>query len=575
MSSITYWSRLEPDPRSPSIAKSLSAQIRDPLWMLTRQWQFGEFRGEDAGSPAYTQLLATQSSFVGYQVEGQPLLTFNTPAPLEKLAEQEPFSAADFSLQVELGQTFEALLVQAEADDLDDLIDDYRAAYRLPVNPDEKNPEVSRFLRICGGRAIAGGDLYLAAKAAAPLLPDKPVISDPEKRMKAEKAIRNFLAWVKEVFGELGAEDPPAWKPERLEYGIEALAVSPAGNLITFAAEPGRSGELDWRAFDLQPEAPPGAPGLPAPVTLSPFNALPTQVRFRGMPNARWWDFENGGMNFGAVTADRTDLAKLIALDFMLVHGNDWLVIPYDLPVGSLCRIDALLVRDVFGGLTLVERADAAATLPGERWTMFSTAVKGNPPALADFFVLPPSAFAAQQSGVRLEEVRFIRDEMANMVWAIEHTIENEIGEPQPGHERVVALEPAVPPNSLPVPDDRPPLRYQIQTSVPANWIPFLPVRINTETGDIALERAAMLDQSEPPKPIRPQGRILLPTAPSASPYRVREEEAPHEGVHVSRIVQRVRWIDGSTHLWIAREKCVGKGEGSSGLRFDLAIPNL
>ena len=30
--------------------------MRDPLWMLTRQWQFGEFRGEDAASPVTARI---------------------------------------------------------------------------------------------------------------------------------------------------------------------------------------------------------------------------------------------------------------------------------------------------------------------------------------------------------------------------------------------------------------------------------------------------------------------------------------------------------------------------------------
>jgi hypothetical protein len=50
---LTWWNRLEPRPRSPEVADTLAAKIRDPLWMLTRQWQFGEFQGEDAGSPAW------------------------------------------------------------------------------------------------------------------------------------------------------------------------------------------------------------------------------------------------------------------------------------------------------------------------------------------------------------------------------------------------------------------------------------------------------------------------------------------------------------------------------------------
>jgi hypothetical protein len=44
-------SRLEPRCRSDSFMRGLGARTADPLWMLTRQWQVGEFIGEDAGSP--------------------------------------------------------------------------------------------------------------------------------------------------------------------------------------------------------------------------------------------------------------------------------------------------------------------------------------------------------------------------------------------------------------------------------------------------------------------------------------------------------------------------------------------
>jgi hypothetical protein len=54
------------------------------------------------------------------------------------------------------------------------------------------------------------------------------------------------------------------------------------------------------------------------------------------------------------VRPEKRELTKLIVLDFMLVHANDWYVISFDQPLGSLCRVEALLVRDVFGGTTLV-----------------------------------------------------------------------------------------------------------------------------------------------------------------------------------------------------------------------------
>src|ERR1700704_2211411 len=49
--SITGATRLETQPTAVSLKTGLQAPLADPLWMLTRQWQFNEFQGEDAGTP--------------------------------------------------------------------------------------------------------------------------------------------------------------------------------------------------------------------------------------------------------------------------------------------------------------------------------------------------------------------------------------------------------------------------------------------------------------------------------------------------------------------------------------------
>jgi hypothetical protein len=69
--------------------------------------------------------------------------------------------------------------------------------------------------------------------------------------------------------------------------------------------------------------------------------------------------------------------------------------------------------------------------------------------------------------------------------------------------------------------------------------------------------------------PPRPRGRLL---GPLAGPPRValREDEIPREGARLTHAYQLARWIDGTTFLWLGRRKGVGRGEGSSGLRFDV-----
>src|SRR5688572_1201213 len=56
MPPIMTWTRLEPYARSSALEGGLRAEVRDPLWMVGRQWQLGELWGEDAGSPVQIRL---------------------------------------------------------------------------------------------------------------------------------------------------------------------------------------------------------------------------------------------------------------------------------------------------------------------------------------------------------------------------------------------------------------------------------------------------------------------------------------------------------------------------------------
>ncbi|GAA3169596.1 hypothetical protein [Nonomuraea salmonea] len=47
---VGLWNRIEGRPRTAAFDRALRAEVRDPLWLLTRQWQLGEFRGSDAGT---------------------------------------------------------------------------------------------------------------------------------------------------------------------------------------------------------------------------------------------------------------------------------------------------------------------------------------------------------------------------------------------------------------------------------------------------------------------------------------------------------------------------------------------
>ncbi len=52
----------------------------------------------------------------------------------------------------------------------------------------------------------------------------------------------------------------------------------------------------------------------------------------------------------------------------------------------------------------------------------------------------------------------------------------------------------------------------------------------------------------------------------------IEEEEVPRIGATLKRKFQYARSADGRTWLWIGRSKTAGRGEASSGLRFDVAV---
>jgi hypothetical protein len=555
--SITYWHRVEPYPRGDSLEAGLAAAVRDPLWFLTRQWQLREFQGEDAASPAFTTMTTSTSTLDGWRTGDGPVVSYDGSAPLESVVEAEP-TTPDLRTAVELGQALENRLGGAG----DGVIAALRNAYPVP-RPDElsltdrRDPALVRLARVCGGRATHGINAIRELRAAAPGLPASlQVPAGTETSVAAAAAW--FIAWTEGSLGSIGTADAPAWRPDRLEYAFSASGRTPDGVPLELAGHAGTHGEFDWYAFD-ETSRGPAATAASAPAAT--VSLLPTPVRFSGMPDPRWWAFEDSRVNWSGVDTDRRDLARLLVVDFMLVQGTDWFMVPCGHQVGSLIRVNQLLIRDVFGELTLVGRADAQAGTGRQRWTMFSTLAADG--GLADYALLPPSALRTTLDGPDLEEVRFLRDEQANLVWAVEAITEDGTGRPLPGNQRAAAVpDPELPP-------DTGGLRYRLQTTVPVNWIPFLPVQIDDTRRAVALERAAMQrDIDGVLTAVAPAGRVLRPDGLDV--YRLPEEEVPRGGTRVLRAVRRTRWLDGSTQLWTARRRRAGQGGAASGLRYDV-----
>jgi hypothetical protein len=566
---VNTWSRLEPMPLSANLQPALQAAVADPLWLLCRQWQFLEFAGEDAGTPIDVRVEGEQALLSRYLAGGMQAdaATRARDYPSEALAleaavEAEPIRRHHPRLAVEAGVHLQWMLNNGRLNDL------FVTAYPMPASEPGTDADQAGadWLELARLRSLDASSLLAAltplrdATGKLTALPPQPVIPE-DQRERTLNVLRNWLAWYGDVL--LDPDSNEAWNPARFEYGFAVSAQTTDGELV-LTAEEYADGTMDWYSMT----AGTGSLGTPRvqqpPTTVQLRPLLPSPVEYAGKPADRFWEFEDSTVHFGAIDAGPTDLARMLLVEFSLVYGNDWYVVPVRLPVGSLFRVTHLTVRDTFGVVTSLT---PARNTTGPAWSLFHIA--------GDHLFLPPT-LAQTIEGQPIEQVHLCRDELANLAWGIERYVPGVSGDT---YERAEEASLQAARQQLDGPPVDAALVYRLATTVPEQWIPFVPVPV--EPGGegtnpvIRLERRTLL-RTEPDgrhRRLHPRG-ILLRTDPAQPPdneppLRIEEEEVPREGAIVERSFQYARWLDGRSLLWLGRRKHTGRGEGSSGLSFD------
>lgn len=586
---VTY-SRLEPvNLTSGDLTLGLEVPIADPLWMIGRQWQFEELRGEDGGSPILAEVEAERAPLTRFHA-GSPVGAADAAAesvdvpgprlPVEVAVEAEAPVVLPERVRAEIGLQLlrliraaglpKTVLAKVEAavvgewsfgDEIDAEVDPGGAARR----------------RLLLGRVPDGA--LAATDIAARRGPGGAVQSLPASLRTAagtnprRTTLRQVLtAWLSFAQQYVAAPIGTSWDPHRLEYSFALQATLSTGDVELRADEyVGRT--VDWYSFDAA-----GSPGLGAPaqpVAPEPVKkqVTPTPVRYPGMPSDRLWAFEDASVFLGGVKAGSTDLARLALVEFSLVFGTDWFLVPFPMRYGDVARVHSLSVVDTFATRIAV-RPSRDVSRPG--WTVFQNTPVDDGSSLADVFVLAPTLRHALE-GPPLEEVALFRDEMANLVWGVERVVQGPSGEPvKRGLVESRSLR-----QQLPGDLDDAAIVYRLMTPVPEHWIPFVSVPVPNLPVDrfaTELERRPMvrfLDNGTI-EIVHPHGVLLRATTEgdvAADRLRIAEEEVPRDGVVVTRRFRLARTSGGDTVLWIGRRKEAGRGEGSSGLRFDTALP--
>ena len=455
---------------------------------------------------------------------------------------------------------------------------DYRtrllATYPLPAVPGTAGPPPATadtpVLRLFAGRAPDAQTLYediVGLRAQPPTVAASHPL--PAGGVDAiATAGRDWLDFYDQVAGcpaGVTTANEPTWMPERLEYRASIAAPGPDAETILSAAEH-TAGTLDWYQFDLaassrhtaQPDLTLGATPADLPPTTITTYALPTPVRYAGMPSSRFWEFEDAAINFGDMNEPAEGLLSSLIVDYALCYGNDHYLIPFPLPLGSVCRVSRLVVTTTYGERILIR--PVAELEPSGPFRLFEHTLPppgqpGDQPRDPMFVLFPAVEQGLTSSAI--ESVSYLRDELAEIVWAIERTALGPAG--LPTDRSTSTSPPPAPPNT-----DAQVRDYLLRTDVEANWFPYLladPItRPNPST--MTLTEMRPVDGSAPP---RPWGDLLL-DAPA-----LQQEEVTQAGVQAARIWRYTRWTDGSHYCWVGRSIRPGRGEGSSGLQYDIA----
>jgi hypothetical protein len=565
--SITAYNRLESRPRSQNFERSLRAEVRDALWMLTRQWQMGEFEAEDAGSAIDARVMTRQVQLDRVSRNFTDGENYSDEIPMEALVEREPltFGTDDlnrtYGLRLKMGQYFLKLHSAA-------LRTKYLSKYfqKFAFHQNRENdfngqPTGLNLYLATKLRSIDGGEIYKAIRNNSFISEINP---DPADNAEIVEISTRFSIWFQRQYNQPSEMAPTAWHPQTLDYQFSTAAPYADGRQKALSAKEYYSGRLDWYSFNesthpikLQNEVPP-----PISYKEEVISFIPTPAEFKGMPNARFWEMEERQIDFGKINAKTTDHLLVLFAEFGLIYGNDWSVIPYKLPVNTLCDVRAMVVTDVFGDRVLIRAANEGDENNWQRWSMFNLSNEETSWTTGKTFFLPSTIIDGLQSDP-VEQVNFIRDEMANMVWGIEDIIPGATGLGINGDE--AASKEGILPE--PVSAEHASIRYVLGTTVPENWIPFMPVQKNNSVQDIYFQRARMPRLGTPPVDTVKAKGVLLNEVPA--PYYINEEEIPYSGTIVQRAYQRVRWYDGKTFLWIGRYRQTGRGQGGSNLRFD------
>ena len=621
MLQLDFTTRIEGRTRDTDPTEAMRLRVHDPLWMLARQWQMGEFRGNNTGTAMSVRCVVKYENC--------------STDPIEPVTEQiNP--RIDFLAKIEAAVYFLDLMKNSKNGR--DLLKTLRPQLikRIPINweavddslvlpgavtSDEErklNKRLQSYAKAYRGKIFDGEALYNAMVQSQGQSQGRGGFLD----LSLKDVETKFKNWFENKYKPASATNDH-WQEADLCYSVQTNV---AGK--SFKGDRYQGGRLSWYTFDYEnkPVLPHGGlkPLDDNRVVLNNESqpvevlSLPTPATFAAAPNKRLWQMEDRKVFMGNSVEEPSE-ANSVVMRYATMYSNDWMLFPLKTEIGKFITVNVIEVVDTFGERFKIDgrcRAGNSEKLGEleEQWQVFTNSTVGNRKSILVEGLYYAPQLAATVEGMPVEEVKILRDEIANMVWGVENVVPDGCGGTLDANlyatrletivnERNKAGEPEREPDTIAFGQDTGPVvekadnapkakfSYQLQSSVPFNWIPFIPQRLSTEDAkktpfflggrEIVLRRGKMPcyiyngDHFDL-QAVRPQGSIMRPVLKTDNngkikeePMVIHEEAVQATGIRLTKNYQRARWIGGKTYQWLGIYKRQAKTEASSGLVFD------
>ena len=606
---------MESRTRNSDITDALRFRVYDPLWLLSRQWQLGEFKGNDAGTAMSVSCQVRTSNMKKYSYGDGNTNVIDTPneEPLEPMVEQVNRDITPV-VRVESATYFLDLLrsekevseIRSIAGVLKELYPLKEENLQMPVSSlengaveefaESRNTRLAKFRKAYASKSFDGYGLYL----------DPSILKGHTEISIADDLIDRYKKWFSKRYLPNSFQGS-AWKEDKLGYEFSA-----ENDKYHYEARDYSGGRVSWYSFDADK-----CKDADVAMEIEEIKALPTLATYPGAPNKRLWEFENRGVFMGNSTEMQAQ-GNIAFLQYATMYGNDWMICPLKTEIGKYIEVEKIEVLDTFGRKYVINRRAGAESdkdvVFGQRWQMFTNApTDTNKDAGPDGLMFPP-ALVRTIEGEPLEEVNILRDEMANMVWGVESKIQDgcgssldagllasEVGQfiddsnedsVKKATLSIVEKEQVegIDYNTATLESDRmTDYKYKVMTSVPLNWIPLIPQHIGGESdykgflgGRETILRRGKLPcffadgQEGDYYPVRPLSSIMRKGLSKdkegktvEGPLFIEEEQVQGVGIKLVKNCQRSRWIGGKTYTWMGYSKQNKNSQGISGLEFD------